>query len=454
MGAKYRQTPFFLNGWLCLGALAVWSCLVSCERGIESSHVNGGETFQAEEKSGDALPGKVTFNAHIQPILSEKCYLCHGPDAGTREPKKSPLRLDSDEFAFEERGNGSPVIIKGKPEESLMIQLMKETDPEKRMPPPKSHKTLSEREIALVAKWIEQGAEYEPHWAFIPPKPPALPQVQRQDWVANPIDAFTLAKMEEVGLSPNPEQASHRLLRRIYFDVIGLPPTPREVIGFVQAHAKDPEQAIHDVLDRLFQSPAYGEQQARLWLDAARYADTHGIHIDNYREIWPYRDWVIGSFNQNMPFDQFTVEQLAGDMLPQATLDQKIATGFNRCLPTTGEGGSIAEEVLAMYATDRVNTTFGVWQGLTVGCAECHDHKFDPISQKDFYQIAAFFRNTTMSALDKNNGKHPPNIFVPKLEDRDSFYRLDKDIWELEKITEAEKRDKSKNVNNNLKSGC
>lgn len=390
------------------------------------------------------LPDKVTFNAHIQPVLSEKCYHCHGPDSGTREPKKAPLRIDREQFAFEKRENGKPVIVRGKPAESLLVELLKSEDRDTVMPPPESHKTMSAHEIALVEKWIAQGAEYEEHWAFIAPSKPVVPVTRTKElehWATNPIDQFTLAKMEENGLEPNPEQAPRRLLRRIYFDITGLPPTPEATEAFVTAHAANPTKAVNDVLDHLFKSPAYGEQQGRLWLDAARYADTHGIHIDNYREIWPYRDWVVDAFNRNMPFDQFTIEQLGGDLLPNPSLDQKVATGFNRCLPTTGEGGSIAEEVNAMYATDRVNTTFGVWQGLTVGCAECHDHKFDPVSQKEFYQISAYFRNTTMAALDRNDGRHPPSIYVAPRGARSRMDAITREVETLQKTLAARKKE-------------
>ena len=287
-----------------------------------------------------------------------------------------------------------------------------------------------------------KGAEYQQHWSFIKPEKLPVPETSNKDlaeWATNPIDGFILAGMEAKGLEPNPEQAAHRLLRRIYFDLTGLPPGAKEVQDFMVAHAQDPLKAINGVLDELFKSPGYGEEQARLWLDAARYADTHGIHNDNYREIWPYRDWVVQAFNNNMPFDQFTIEQLGGDLLPTPTLDQKVATGFNRCLPTTGEGGSIADEVYAMYATDRASTTFGVWQGLTVACAECHDHKFDAISQKEFYQITAFFRNTTMSALDGNNSKHAPSLFVARPADRPRYDAINQEIAALQKTDQQTK---------------
>jgi len=440
---------------LSLGLFAVSLSLASCgkkeggkldaEQGKDASAEAAApleltEKVAAEESS--PLPDTVTFNTHIQPVLSEKCYHCHGPDSGTRQPKKAPLRLDIEEFAFENRENGKPVIIAGKPAESYLVELINSDDPEIRMPPPEAHHTLTKRDVALIEKWIEQGAEYQQHWSFIKPEKLPVPETSNKnlaEWATNPIDGFILAGMESKGLEPNPEQAAHRLLRRIYFDLTGLPPGAKEVQDFMVAHAQDPLKAINGVLDELFKSPGYGEEQARLWLDAARYADTHGIHNDNYREIWPYRDWVVQAFNNNMPFDQFTIEQLGGDLLPTPTLDQKVATGFNRCLPTTGEGGSIADEVYAMYATDRASTTFGVWQGLTVACAECHDHKFDAISQKEFYQITAFFRNTTMSALDGNNSKHAPSLFVARPADRPRYDAINQEIAALQKTDQQTK---------------
>lgn len=449
---SYTDLPRFRNGLrvLHVGLLAVSLGLASCgkktetELGAEQGEDAHAETaapsehvikIAAEDRS--PLPDTVTFNAHIQPVISEKCYHCHGPDSSTRMPKKEPLRIDRGEFAFEPRENGKPVIIKGNPAESYLVKVINTDDPEIKMPPPEAHHELTERDIALIEKWIEQGAEYQEHWAFIAPQKPAEPETSDPDWASNPIDHFTLETMDEHGLKPNSEQAPHRLLRRIYFDLTGLPPSQDEVEAFVAAHAEDSLKAINRVLDKLFKSPAYGEEQGRLWLDAARYGDTHGIHIDNYRDIWPYRDWVVQAFNQNMPFDQFTIEQLGGDLLPKPSLEQKVATGFNRCLPTTGEGGSIADEVDAMYATERVSTTFGVWQGLTVACAECHDHKFDPVSQKEFYQISAFFRNTTMHALDRNNGKHPPSIFVARPADRPRYNSLNGEVATLQKAVQA-----------------
>ena len=364
-----------------------------------------------------SLPDKVSFNEHIQPILSENCYHCHGPDSGTREPKKEPLRLDRAADAYLPREDGTPVIIKGNAKESMLVQRMHAKDPDEIMPPPKSHKIMKAEDIAMIERWVEQGGEYESHWSFVPVKRPEVPTAGRV-WAANPIDHFIAAKLEKGGIKPNPPEEIRRFHRRMTFDLTGLPPKPEETDRFVQACAADAPKATEDEADRLLATSASAEHFARHWLDAARYADTHGIHIDNYRSIWPYRDWVIDAFSKNMPWDQFTIEQIAGDLLPKATLEQKVATGFSRCLATTGEGGAIAEEYDAIYAKDRVDTVSAIWLGLTTGCAACHDHKFDPISQKDFYSLAAFFRNTPMSALDGNNAEHPPNVKVPLLSDR------------------------------------
>ena len=245
------------------------------------------------------------------------------------------------------------------------------------MPPPKSRKVLSAAEIDLIERWIAEGADYEGHWAFTRPERPNLPAVSDGRWTRNPIDRFILARLDAANLKPNPEAERRTLIRRISFDLTGLPPTPAEVDAFLNDPAPV-DIAYANLVETLFRSPAYGEHRARYWLDAARYGDTHGLHLDNYREIWPYRDWVINAFNENMPFDQFTIEQLAGDLLPDPTLDQRIATGFVRCNVTTSEGGAIDDEYNAIYAKDRVATTTRVWMGLSADCASCHDHKFDP----------------------------------------------------------------------------
>ncbi|HXG12380.1 MAG TPA: DUF1553 domain-containing protein, partial [Gemmataceae bacterium] len=318
-----------------------------------------------------------------------------------------------------------------------MIRRILSTDPEEAMPPPVTKKKVSPKELAKLKQWIQQGAEYQPHWSFIPPVRPPLPTVKNSAWVRNPIDRFILAELEKQGLQPAPEADRRTLARRLSLDLIGLPPTPAEVEAFVNDPAPD---AYERFVDRLLQSPHWGEHRGRFWLDAARYADTHGIHFDNYREIWSYRDWVINAFNRNLPFDQFTVEQLAGDLLPNPTLEQKIATGFNRCNITTNEGGVIPEEYLVLYTRDRVETTAQVWLGLTAGCAVCHEHKFDPMSQREFYQLAAFFNNTTQGAMDGNIKDTPPVVVVPTPEDRPRWDALSAELAEVRKQAEARKQ--------------
>lgn len=407
--------------------------LPACERN-STALIASGTSETAEEsasQNGLPLPEVVSFNEHIQPILSEYCYHCHGPDAGTREPSKEPLRLDIEEDAFAMRDFGGPVIIKGNPAESLIIKLMHSKDRSVVMPPPESHKTMNPREIALVERWIEQGAEYEEHWSY---GPVAKPDALDNDWSEHPIDGFILEKLTEAGLDPNPPEDPRRLHRRLSLDLTGLPPTPAETDAFASAFKNNPDSAIASEADRMLETMQSAEHFARHWLDAVRYADTHGIHIDNYRAIWPFRDWVVRAFNENMPWDQFTVEQIAGDMIPDRSLDQRIASGFNRCLSTTGEGGAIGEEYEAIYATDRVDTVGAVWLGLTASCAACHDHKFDPLSTKEFYQLTAFFRNNTMSAMDGNRADHAPSIFVPAMEDRERWTALEKELAETQEL--------------------
>jgi mono/diheme cytochrome c family protein len=369
-----------------------------------------------------ALPDTVSFNEHIRPIFVNNCFRCHGSDPGSR---KAELRLDRPEFAFAPRANGQPVIVKGNPGASALVRRITSTDPDKIMPPPETHRTLEPREKALLERWIKGGAQYQPHWSLIKPERPTPPDVRQADRARNPIDRFVLARLEEEGLTPNPEADRHTLVRRVTLDLTGLPPTPAEVEAFVRDESKKAYEAL---VDRLLARPSYGEHRARYWLDSVRYADTHGYHFDNYRSIWPYRDWVINAFNANQPFDQFTQEQIAGDMLPRPTQDQLIATGFIRAGMSTNEGGTIPEENLAIYATDRVETTSQVWLGLTMGCARCHDHKFDPISTKDFYSMAAFFRNTTQPAMDKNVMDSPPILRMPRAEDAKRYAALPGEI--------------------------
>lgn len=360
---------------------------------------------------------KLEYNRDIRPILAENCFSCHGPDSASR---KADLRLDKREMALV-----SHAIVPGNPDESEVLQRVISNDPEEMMPPPASKKTLTAGQKATLREWIVQGAEYQPHWSFIAPVKPVPPVVKTMSWVRNPIDQFILQKLEAEGLEPAPEADRRTLARRLSLDLTGLPPVPDQVEVFVNDTAGD---AYEKYVDELLKSPAWGEHRGRYWLDAARYADTHGIHFDNYREIWAYRNWVINAFNRNLPFDQFTVEQLAGDLLPNRTLEQQVASGFNRCNITTSEGGTIPEEYLVLYTRDRTETTAQVWMGLTAGCAVCHDHKFDPLSQREFYEMAAFFNNTTQNAMDGNIKDTPPVIVVPQAEDRPRWEALDAEL--------------------------
>ncbi|HMC63731.1 MAG TPA: DUF1553 domain-containing protein [Gemmataceae bacterium] len=373
--------------------------------------------------------GKLEFNRDIRPILVENCFACHGPDKNAR---KAGLRLDVREDAV-----GMEAIVPGKPEKSHMTERIFSDDPKRRMPPPKSHKSLTMAQKEILRRWIAEGAEYQPHWSLVTPKRPPLPEVQNGTWVRNPLDRFVLAELEKRGLQPAPEADRRTLARRLSLDLTGLPPKPDEVEKFISDTAP---AAYERYVDHLLKSPHWGEHRGRYWLDAARYADTHGIHMDNYREIWAYREWVINAFNRNLPFNQFTIEQLAGDLLPNRTLDQVVASGFNRCNITTSEGGAIAEEYLVLYTRDRTETTSQVWLGLTAGCAVCHDHKFDPLSQKEFYRMAAFFNNTTQPAMDGNIKDTPPVLLVPRTEDRPRWEALSKESAEARKQADARKQ--------------
>ena len=364
---------------------------------------------------------KLEYNQDIRPILAENCFACHGADSAAR---KGDLRLDVREAAVDAES-----IVPNKPEESEMIARLVTDDPELKMPPPATKKKLTKTEIETLKRWIAQGAEYQPHWSFIAPVKPELPKVKNEAWVKNEIDRFILSRLETENLSPAPEAEPHRLFRRLHLDITGLPPSPEDVKAFVNDYAKQKDAALSEWIDRLMSKPTWGEHRARYWLDAARYGDTHGLHFDNYREMYPYRDWVIRSFNQNQPFDQFTIEQLAGDLLPSPSTDQLIATGFQRCNITTNEGGTIDEENLALYAADRVQTFGWVYLGLTTNCGQCHDHKFDPFTMKDYYSLAAFFRNTTQGPKDGNSKDgRGPVIRVPREEDRARYDAIPQEI--------------------------
>lgn len=377
---------------------------------------------------------EISFNKDIRPLLVEHCFACHGADSAAR---KAELRLDRRDDAVE---HGA--IVPGDVDSTVMLDRIYSDDPEEVMPPPSTKKPLSDVQKELLKQWIAAGAEYQPHWSFIPPQRPTPPAVTANGWVKNPIDTFILSRLEKEGLAPAAEADRRTLARRVSLDLTGLPPEPALVESFV---ADQQPEAYERLVDTLLGSLAWGEHRGRHWLDYARYADTHGIHFDNYREMWSYRQWVIDAFNRNLPFDQFTIFQLAGDIIndqepaasPERILDGRVASGFNRCNITTNEGGAIDEEYLVLYTRDRTETTAAVWMGLTAGCAVCHDHKFDPLSQKEFYEFSAFFNNTVQKAMDGNIHNTPPILSIPKPEDRDAWLRLETEVPAAKAATEA-----------------
>ncbi len=376
------------------------------------------------ETAGPAA--KIDYNRAVRPILANNCFKCHGFDARER---KAELRLDLHDEAVKPRKSGRPAIASGKPDESLLVERITSIDEDRVMPPPATGKKLAEAEKDLLKRWIAEGAEYQAHWAFIPPKRPALPAVHRADWPRHPIDFFILARLEKEGLLPRPEAERTALIRRVTLDLTGLPPALAEVDAFL---ADQSSGAYEKVVDRLLASPHYGERMALDWLDASRFADTHGFHIDSGRDMSRWREWVIEAFNRNLPFDRFTIEQLAGDLIPNATLEQKIASGFNRNHMINFEGGAIPEEYLNAYIVDRVNTTATVWLGLTLNCTQCHDHKFDPFTQKEFYQLYAFFHNVPENGLDGSKGNAMPFVKTPAPEEEREMARLEAGIRRAE----------------------
>ena len=340
--------------------------------------------------SADKPPAHVDFNRDIKPILSNRCFRCHGPDANERKGGKEGLRLDMAEGAVADLG-GYTAVVPGKPDESELIKRVKADDPNEVMPPPKAGKKLADREIDLLREWIRQGGKYAGHWSYVKPVRPELPAVANSAWPRNEVDRFILARLEREGLKPTAEADRYALVRRLSLDLTGLPPTLDEVDAFVKDG--DP-RAYENLVDRLLSKETYGEYWAHMWLDLSRYADSAGYADDPARKIWKFRDYVIRSLNANKPFDQFTIEQIAGDLLPGPTEDQLIATAFHRNTLTNSEGGTNDEEFRNVAVVDRVNTTMAVWMGTTIACAQCHDHKYDPISQAEFFRIFAFFNNT------------------------------------------------------------
>jgi uncharacterized protein DUF1549/uncharacterized protein DUF1553/cytochrome c len=408
-----------------LGVLAPWGVAVTAAAAKRPAPRAG---------ASQAAPAPVDYNRDVRPILAEHCFACHGMDADRRQ---AGLRLDTAEGAFRGGSSGRPAAAPGRPEASELVRRVTGTDG-RVMPPPQTGKQLTAEQVRVLRQWIAQGAAYAPHWAYLPPRRPPLPAVKQRGWVRNPIDRFVLARLEREGLRPSPEADRARLIRRVSLDLTGLPPSPAEVEAFLADRSPD---AYEKLVDRLLASPHFGERWARPWLDLARYADSHGFQRDDLRDLWPYRDWVINALNQDMPFDQFTIQQLAGDLLveemgkwgngeteqgngemgkrgngktdissfPHFPISSLIATGFHRSAPTNVEAGSEPEETRVNQVIDRVNTTATVWLGTTLECAQCHDHKYDPFTQRDYYQLFAFFNSTALEAA-RSDPKVPGSI--------------------------------------------
>lgn len=347
-----------------------------------------------------AEAAKIDFNRQIRPILSDKCYACHGPAA---KKVKGGYRASDREASVK-----SGVIVPGKPSESMLVERIFSTDHDEIMPPEETQKPLTTHEKDLLKQWIAEGAEYQEHWAFVPPKKAAIPA-----GTDHPIDAFVNRRLKEHGLKGSTEARREVLIRRLSFDITGLPPTPTEVDAFV---ADKSDRAYEKLVDRLLASERFGERMALHWMDAGRYGDSSVMHADGPRDMWPWRDYVINAYNKNMPFDQFTTEQIAGDLLPDATVQQKVASGFNRNHATSDEGGAIAEELRVEYVVDRVATTSTVWLGLTMECGQCHEHKYDPISQEEYYSFFAYFNNTKDPGMQTRRGNQKPVVEVPTAE--------------------------------------
>lgn len=383
----------------------------------------------------------IDFNRDVRPILSDACFHCHGPDKAKRKAK---LGFDTEEAALIDLG-GYRAIVPGKPAESELVKRIVTNDQTKRMPPVSSPHKLTPTQVEILTRWVAEGAKWQRHWAFVAPVRSPLPAVKNKMWPKNAIDHFILARLEAEGLAPSPEVDPVTLIRRLSLDLTGVPPTLAEIDDFVaKVAAKNgkqkmpiPQEAVEELADRLLASPRYGERMAQRWLDAARYADTNGYQTDGERVMWRWRDWVIEAFNSNMPFDRFTIEQIAGDMLPSPTLEQRIATGFNRNHRGNSEGGVIPEEYAAEYVVDRVDTTSTVWLGLTVGCAKCHNHKYDPISQKEFYQLFAYFNNVPEKGKAIKYGNSPPYIKAPTREQAKRLDLLTKAVQSKEQAFQA-----------------
>ncbi len=385
-------------------------------------------TVSADDTKPAAVARPVDFNREVRPVLSKNCFACHGSDEAKRA---KGLRLDLRATAIKPLKSGETAIVPGDPDSSALVARIAEEDDTIRMPPRKAGNRLSPAEVDVLTRWVQQGATYTEHWALIPPKAEALPRVADSDWPRNGIDYWILARLEKEGLHPSPEADSYTLLRRVSLDVRGLPPTPGELEQFLSDRAPG---AYERAVDRFLDDPAYGERWARMWLDLARYADSAGYGSDPLRTIWRYRDWVISAFNRNLPYDQFTIEQMAGDLLPDPTLDQKMATAFHRNTMTNTEGGTDDEEFRVAAIKDRVDTTMQVWMGLTMGCAKCHSHKYDPLTNDEYYKFYAIFNQTA----DTDQPDESPVIAAPTPEISERVRQIDSKIDELKSRLDQE----------------
>lgn len=417
------------------GCLFLWAISLAC-----------GPTLPAPvAQAYEDLPENIDFNFHIRPILSDRCFSCHGPDENSRE---ADLRLDLEKYAFESLSSGNGyAIVAGNSGKSESVNRILSNDPTFQMPPPKSNLVLSEREKAMLIKWIDQGADWKEHWAFIKPQKVSSPEIKNKNWPQeNEIDAFIYKGLEVNGFEPTEKADKERLLRRLSMDLRGLPPSIEEIEDFLTDQEED---AYEKAVDKMLDSEAHAERLAMDWMDLARYADSHGMHADGWRMMWPWRDWVIKAFKKNMPYDEFVAWQLAGDLMDNASHEQKLATAFNRNHPMTAEGGVIDEEFRLGYVFDRTETVATAFMGLTVGCARCHDHKFDPISQKEYYQLTAFFNNVKELGMTGDDGNYGPML---EMADEETVKKLDGmkaeiETWERKlSLTEKELIDSKKYV--------
>ena len=398
----------FVKGWpVCLLLCLCMGCEMSLPEDVSTEY--------------NELPDEISYNYHVRPILSDRCYSCHGPDDNAR---KANLRLDIESEAKSRlQSGGGKALVPGNPKRSALAQRIISNDPEYIMPTPESHLTLSAKEKAILIKWIKQGADWEKHWAFVPPVKPSIPDDK------DPIDHFVDLKIEASGLTPNDKAGKEQLLRRVTMDLTGLPPSLEEIDQFISDESPG---AYSKVVERLLASKACAERLTMEWLDVSRYADSHGMHADGYRRMWPWRDWVINAFDQNMPYDKFATWQIAGDLLPEANKEQRLATAFNRNHTMTAEGGAIDEEFRLAYVFDRTETIMSTFQGLTLNCARCHDHKFDPITQEEYYQVNAFFNNVKELGMTGDDGNYGPMLALPKPLQEEELIRLNSLIKEKE----------------------